>query len=192
MMETLFQLDRTLFFAIHLGWACVVLDVIAPLLRNKLFWVPLYVFILSYVWYNRRPYLLGFILAAVVLITVSDTVSSKIIKPAVERLRPCNTPGMMEEIRPLVPCGSGYSFTSSHATNHFAVAVFLTGTFSRRRKKWRWLWLAWAASISLSQVYVGVHFPFDILMGGILGAGLGWLGVLGYRYFTVHFRHLPL
>lgn len=192
MMEALLQADHELFRAIHLGGACQVLDIIAPLLRNKLFWVPLYVFILTYIWYNKRPYLAGFALSVALLITVSDTVSSKIIKPTVERLRPCNTPGIMEKIRPLVSCGSGYSFTSSHATNHFALAVFLMGTFSYRRKKWKWLWLVWAASISLSQVYVGVHFPIDILVGGLLGAGLGWLGVLGYRYFTVHIRHLPL
>ncbi len=192
MMESLVHLDQQLFFAIHLGWACDVLDVIAPLLRNKLFWIPLYVFILSYVWYNQRAYFTGFILAVALLITVSDTLSSRVIKPTFERLRPCNAPGIKESVRPLVDCGSGYSFTSSHATNHFALALFMMGTFSRRHRKLKWLWLIWAAAISLSQVYVGVHFPVDILCGSLLGAGIGWLTVQAYRYYTLQIRQLPL
>ncbi|MCF8237046.1 MAG: phosphatase PAP2 family protein [Saprospiraceae bacterium] len=192
MMESLLHLDHQLFIAIHLGWACDLLDVVAPLLRNKLFWIPLYVFILSYIWYNQRAYLIGFILSIALLITVTDTISSRVIKPSVGRLRPCNTPEIKEEVRPLVTCGSGFSFTSSHATNHFALAIFMMGTFSHRRQKLKWLWLVWAVAISLSQVYVGVHFPLDILCGGLLGASIGWLTVRGYRYFTLHVRQLPL
>ncbi len=192
MMESLLSLDQQLFFAIHLGWANDVLDVVAPLLRNKLFWIPLYVFVLSYIWYNQRAYFTGFLLAIALLVTVSDTMSSKVFKPTFERLRPCNTPGIREEIRPLVGCGSGFSFTSSHATNHFALAIFMMGTFNRRQRRLKWLWLIWASAISLSQVYVGVHFPLDILCGALLGAGIGWLTVRAYRYYTLHIRQLPL
>ena len=81
-------------------------------------------------------------------------------------------------------CGAGYSFTSSHAANHFAVATFLIMTIGQilpKIKKWLWLW---AASIALAQVYVGVHFPLDVLAGGILGVVLGRLwSMLFLKYY---------
>ena len=192
MMDALLQLDHSLFLAIHLGLACDLLDFLLPLFRNKLFWAPLYVYLLAAVWYQHRKVFWGFILAVAMLVTVSDTLSSKVVKPVVERLRPCRTPGLMEEVRPLVGCGGGYSFTSSHATNHFALAVFLMGTFSRKRKKTRWLWLLWAGVISISQIYVGVHFPLDILGGTLLGCLVGW-GILRlYLDISIYYGQLHL
>lgn len=192
MMETLLQFDQSLFLAIHLGWACDVLDFLLPLFRNKLFWVPLYVYLIAAVWYRHRKVFWGFVLAVIVLVTAADTLSSKVIKPTFERLRPCRTPGLMEEVRPLVGCGGGYSFTSSHATNHFALAVFLMGTYSRKRKKSRWLWLFWAGLISISQIYVGVHFPLDILGGMLLGSLVGWSILRMYRVISVYYGQLHL
>lgn len=70
-------------------------------------------------------------------------------------------------------CSGGYSFTSSHATNHFGFAVYVSITLKPILKKWKYVFLIWAATISYAQVYVGVHYPLDILCGAILGTTIG-------------------
>jgi membrane-associated phospholipid phosphatase len=86
-----------------------------------------------------------------------------------------------------VPCGLGYSFPSTHATDHFALATFLCLIFYRR---WKWVGIAaliWAAIICFAQVYVGVHFPVDVTAGALYGALVGWLFVLGFRKLAPKF-----
>ena len=95
-------------------------------------------------------------------------------------------------VRSLVKCGGGYSFTSSHATNHFAMAAFVLVLFGRR---YRWLkaplWF-WAFSISYGQVYVGVHYPLDIFGGALLGIAIGTLiGRFARNYITLDFLDPP-
>ena len=173
MMDQLLELDKALFLAVHLGAQHPLLDAVCPLLREKLFWAPLYLFVASYMWFNVRKGFWHFLLGCALLVTAADTLSSKIIKPAVHRLRPCNDQELAGSIRPLVPCGSGFSFTSSHATNHFAIAWFFMGCLGWAMGRWRFLWLIWASSVALSQVYVGVHYPGDILAGALIGSLLG-------------------
>ena len=115
-------------------------------------------------------------------------ISSKIIKKSVQRTRPCNDISRLSEqgheVKLLVPCGSGYSFPSSHATNHFAVAVFVIFTFANRKKWLKWGLIAWASSIALGQVYVGVHYPLDVLCGGLLGSFIGWGLAFFYKKYA--------
>ena len=93
----------------------------------------------------------------------------------VERLRPCNDLDLAGQIRVLVDCGSGFSFVSSHATNHFAISFLLISLYYRQ---WKWIFplcFLWAFVVSYAQVYVGVHYPFDILGGAALGILIGLL-----------------
>jgi membrane-associated phospholipid phosphatase len=183
-METLLQWDRQLFLLIHLGAQNAVLDFIAPLLRNKIFWTPLYAFILFYLWYNVRQWFWPIVFSIVSLAAATDLLSSRVIKPSVGRVRPCNELVLRDQIRQIVPCGAGKSFTSSHAANHFGLAAFLVMGLGFLQGRRRWVWYLWAASIALSQVYVGVHYPGDILGGAALGLLLGWMwskGFTGYR-----------
>jgi undecaprenyl-diphosphatase len=112
---------------------------------------------------------------ALATILLSDQISSSVVKPLFARLRPCNDPDLSTQVRLLLDgCGAGYSFTSSHATNHFALAIFLTVTLRQWIGKYTWVLYLWAASIGYAQVYAGVHYPFDILAGALLGTGIGW------------------
>jgi len=89
------------------------------------------------------------------------------------RVRPCNDPVLSDIVRDLVQCGSGYSFPSTHATNHFAMAIFIAMTLGAKRPL---LWLGcllWAGSVSYAQIYVGVHYPLDIIGGALLGIMIG-------------------
>jgi undecaprenyl-diphosphatase len=100
-------------------------------------------------------------------------VSSRLLKPLFNRIRPCNDFQLNTLFDPLVSCGSGLSFPSSHAVNHFALAAFFYYTAHFISFKWRFLWYVWAFSICFAQVYVGVHYPLDVFIGGLIGFYFG-------------------
>ncbi|MCP9235134.1 phosphatase PAP2 family protein [Lewinella sp. JB7] len=174
-------IDHYLFDLINQQWANPVLDAILPVYRDKLTWIPLYIAVLYLIWRRfgtrRAVYLL---LCIGTVIAVADQLAATVIKPWVGRLRPCATPALADRVRELVNCGGALSFPSNHATNHFAVATVMSLTWVRRRG-WKFAWFLWAFTISLAQVYVGKHYPGDILAGAALGAAVGWIGVVAYR-----------
>ncbi len=173
-MSTLIEMDQWLFSLINQDLHNSVLDFIMPYWRNKYFWIPLYVALVSFLIYKFKAKGAYLIIGLLATVSVADSLSSRVVKPQVQRIRPCNQEAMQEEVKLLVRCGTGYSFTSSHATNHFAIAVFLILTLGQIYRKIKWPLLIWAATIALGQVYVGVHFPLDILAGGVLGSLIGW------------------
>jgi membrane-associated phospholipid phosphatase len=172
-MESLLQFDHDLFLEIHKGLANSFFDWLMPLMRNRYFWAPLYLFIIIFCIREYRKQ--GVLLIAGLLLTfaIGDLVASRIIKPSVARIRPCNDINLRADIIPRVTCGSGKSFPSAHATNHFAIAVFLISVFYDRWKTILPLGIAWAFIISFAQVYVGVHYPLDTFAGAILGTIIG-------------------
>jgi undecaprenyl-diphosphatase len=108
------------------------------------------------------------------------------MKPIFHRVRPCNNPALNSIIHLIVPCGSGYSFPSSHAANHFAMGIFSAITLGKRYKWVLPLAIVWAISVSFAQVYVGVHYPIDVTCGGIIGTIIGIsTGKLFNRYFGI-------
>lgn len=187
-MEQVIAADQFLFELINGQAHNAVLDWLMPIWREKSTWIPLYIALAAFVGYKYRLQGLYLILALALAVGLADTVSSKIIKPSVHRLRPCNDPALKDEVQLLVHCGSGYSFTSSHASNHFAVAAFLSLTLGLHYRRIRWPLYLWAASIALGQVYVGVHFPLDIFIGAILGLIIGNIVAKTYlRLFKIPF-----
>ncbi|HLF64526.1 MAG TPA: phosphatase PAP2 family protein [Saprospiraceae bacterium] len=173
MLETIQSIDTRLLIWIHEYLRSDVLDWLMPLVRSKWTWAPLYVFLLAFMLFNfgKRGGLwaLFFIFA----IALSDSVSSKVIKYQVKRIRPCHTELTATHLHMLVPCGGQYGFTSSHASNHFAMATFLFFTLGRMMRRIRWPVIIWAVCIAFAQVYVGVHYPLDVIGGGVLGAIIG-------------------
>ena len=173
-MSELIQIDQWLFHLINNEWHNPVLDAVVPFWREKAFWIPLYLLLAGFVAWKFRMRAVYFLLAVALTVGLADTVSSKAIKESVRRLRPCNDAAVKDEVKLLVHCGPGYSFTSSHAANHFAVATFLMLTLGAFYPWMRWPLLLWAASIAFGQVYVGVHYPLDVIAGGLLGSIIGF------------------
>ena len=175
MLEHLIQLDRHIFYFINHDLTNPFFDWFMPILRNRFTWIPLYIFILSFcLWKYKKTGVLIVILLALAP-GFTDFTSVHLMKNNVQRLRPCRDPIVSQTIIARVPCGTGYSFPSTHATDHFPMAGFISFVFFRR---WKWigLWaVLWAGSISFAQVYVGVHFPIDITLGMLYCIFLGWL-----------------
>ena len=175
MIETLKQIDQQLLLLINRGLSNPFFDFLLPLMRSKYFWSPLYIFLIVYILKSNNTrkglWTIAFLLFTFAL---TDFISASVIKESVQRLRPCNDPEIMGFVRSLVGCGSGYSFVSSHAANHFGIAIFLGAYF----QQYRWVGFSfkiWAAVIAFSQVYVGVHYPLDVFFGMLLGIGIAHL-----------------
>lgn len=175
MLETLQHIDREWFLAINNGMQNAFLDVICPFMRKQSNWYLVYA-ILLYICYRKwNKHVLWIVLGAAVLVLLSDQVSANLIKNTVQRLRPCNEPTLAGMVHTVVGCGSGFSFISAHATNHFAIAVFFSLLFRNDYKWVTYVAMIWAALIAFSQVYVGVHYPFDVLCGALLGCTFGYI-----------------
>jgi undecaprenyl-diphosphatase len=185
-MESILQWDTAIMHWINDGWSNALFDFVFPLLRNKFFWLPLYVLCVSWIIYNHRVrhvFLILFFLG--LSIFASDTISSKLIKYQVGRIRPCQELSMDPPVIIRVKCGSGLSFPSSHAANHFCVSAFFISIFGSLMGRWKYLWWLWAALISLAQVYVGLHYPLDILGGAVLGCIVG-ISMGRLCYYKLH------
>lgn len=174
--------DRKVFFFINDRMSNHFFDSVLPFVRESTIWAPLYLFMLVFAVSNfgKRGWL--WFLFAICTAALCDLVSSHLIKEHIFRLRPCQDPELADSIHILVNyCPMSSSFTSSHATTHFGLATFIVVTLRRYISGWAYLFLVWAAVISFAQVYVGVHYPFDVVSGGILG---GLLGFIVARFFN--------
>ncbi|RYD59058.1 MAG: phosphatase PAP2 family protein [Sphingobacteriales bacterium] len=180
LQELLMYWDYTTWYYLNTQWHHPVLDAIIPYLRNPWTWAPLYLFLLVFMLMNFGRRGLVWCLFFLLTFALADFISASLVKPLFQRVRPCNNPYLSQVVHIIVPCGSGYSFPSSHASNHFALGVFAAASLeSRVRKVWYWAML-WAFSVAYAQVYVGVHYPLDVLCGGVLG---GSIGVMTSRLF---------
>ena len=180
MIDQIVHIDQEIFLAINQGLSNPIFDWLLPILRNPYTWAPLYLFLV--IFFIKTYGKTGILIVVMTLATfgASDAVSSHLIKKSIKRVRPCNDIVFKQEVNIRVRCGSGFSFTSSHATNHFALAFFWIVLFRRKWKHAMWLCITWATLISISQIYVGVHYPFDILCGDILGILIGL--AMGYIF----------
>lgn len=184
MLEQIVQWDQWIFQLINQQWSNSFFDAVLPVLRDKYFWIPVYIFFLAFMLINYKWKGAGAFLFVILTIVITDQMSSQFIKHAVERLRPCNDPEFKEQVRLLVDCGPGFSFTSSHATNHFGLSTVLAVLLGQRFSRLvPFILIFWAFAVSYAQVYVGVHYPIDIFTGGILGILIGLITGNAAKFF---------
>jgi undecaprenyl-diphosphatase len=175
MIDSLIHIDKQLFIAIHEGFANPFFDWLLPILRDANTWIPLYA---VFVFLTVRKYKLQglfIILTTLAVVVLCDRFSAGFAKSFFERLRPCHEPTLSAHMRNLIDCGGQYGFISSHATNHFGLAVIFTWFFKKISSLTcvNWLFYAWATLISFAQIYVGKHYFGDVLVGALVGILIG-------------------
>ena len=157
---------------LHVDW----LDPIMIFISGKITWLPFYLVLLFLVIKNYKKQSILIILGIIVLIICSDQISSGVFKPFFERPRPCHNEAIKDFVYlPNGRCGGAYGFISSHACNVFALAVFLTNILKRYYRKIAWVMFTWATLVAYSRIYMGVHYPGDVLVGSVVGALIGIL-----------------
>ena len=179
-MDTLIELDQALFLFLN-SHNNSLFDFIMYWLSDKLIWLPLYVFIIITLYRDFNIQSILVILTLILVIVVVDQVTSSFMKPFFERLRPCHDPRIADLVHNYGSCGGRFGFVSGHAANSFAVATFIF--FVLRVRNWWWLFL-WASVVAYSRIYLGVHYPGDILIGGIFGAGVAYFSFRLLNKFT--------
>jgi undecaprenyl-diphosphatase len=178
MLEFLDHIDRNLFLFLN-GLNSPFWDQVMWWISDRLIWLPLYLLITGWLIYRFKWKVVIILVMVALLITLSDQGSVHLFKEVFKRLRPCHEP----EISGLVHlvkghCGGKYGFISSHAANTFAIATF---TLLIIRSKYYSIFIIfWATIVSYSRIYLGIHYPGDVLGGALYGF---LIGVLIYRLF---------
>jgi undecaprenyl-diphosphatase len=178
MFEFFKQLDTHLFLYLN-GFNSPFWDKLMWQISGTIIWVPVYAIILFFIYKKLRwnGFISFFILLLIIL--VADQGSVHLFKNVFQRLRPCHQP----EISNLVhlvngKCGGQYGFVSSHAANTFAFAMFVYHFFNNTFVSI--FIFTWAFIVSYSRIYLGVHYPFDIICGALYGM------LVGYAFFLFH------
>jgi len=185
MLDWLDHLDKQLFLffnALHTPTS----DQIWIWITNIPSWIPLYILLLFFVIKVYKQNSVYMILAIALVILTCDQFTSSFMKPFFERLRPCYDPEIGSLVHVADKCGGQFGFASGHSANSFGIAMF-TWMIFKSYWKWSWMIFIWAATVAFSRIMVGVHYPGDILVGGLIGLLFGWLifKLLDKVYFRI-------
>jgi len=190
-MDFIIDLDKSLFIFLN-SLGSEFFDNFWLYISAKDTWIWLYLFSLillltgkkenfiqiGFSYYDIKPTYINwfyFLLGIILLIVFTDQ-SSNMFKDYFQRLRPCHDPDLLNLFRTVKEsCGGLYSFFSAHAANSFAFATFIFFMTKKSYRNLSSLLFAWALIVSYSRIYIGVHFPLDIIFGALYGIIAGFL-----------------
>ena len=169
-MEVIISLDQKLFLLLN-GWNSIYADRMMSVITNPWAWVPVFLITLLYLikHYNKKQilWIIGGLAFASIL---SEHFVSTFLKPFIGRVRPCHDDSLSVLVHTVVGCGGRYAWPSAHAANTFMMAGFIILMLNLKPKDWLfWGLCVYAMTVSYSRVYVGVHYPMDILSGAVIG-----------------------
>jgi len=173
MIDWLDQIDKYLFLFFN-SMHSPVSDRIWYLISEIPTWIPLYVFFFIVIIRTFKKDSLFVIGGLLLVVLLSDQFTSTLMKPFFSRLRPCHDAEIGYLVHVVNQCGGKYGFASGHSANSFGIAVYMW-LFFKNWWKGTMLIFVWALAVAFSRIMVGVHYPGDILTGGLIGAFFGWL-----------------
>jgi len=172
MLELLNSVDTQLFIFFNITLANPIFDVIMPFLTNKYTWVPVWLTAIALLFWKGGKEGKWIVLLLIISVSTADITGNR-IKKTIKRIRPCN---VVEQVHLTVKKKKSFSMPSNHAANFFAVAMM----FSLFFRRYKWWFFAIAAVVAFTRISIGVHYPFDSLVGAMLGS------MLSYLYFTLY------
>lgn len=181
-MEDIKQLDWDIMLFLN-DWGNDTVDLIFNIITYKYYAIPLYLYLL-FILYKKlsRRELAILLITVVILIAASDQIAMLFKNTLVQRLRPFREPALDGLISKVGKSGGTYGFYSGHASNAMALAVFMWNILKQSHKAIAIFLFIWALLVAYSRVYLGVHYPGDVLMGIFMGTIIGWLGYRLYAF----------
>lgn len=185
-LDTIQHIDETILLSVQ-RWGHSSLDLFWQFVTNKWNSIPLYLLIVFLLFKNQSPKEAFFYLICIALLIVVSDQMANLFKNGFERLRPCHLEALSDRLRDVgYRCGGRYGFYSAHASNAFALVVFVTSVIKFNRKYSVILLYTWAALLSFSRIYLAAHYPSDVLIGALFGSIIALviyrLSILGSKF----------
>ncbi len=186
MIETIESLDRDLFLFLN-GLHHPALDQAMYYMTDDKFWIPFFLLLLWMIFkaYNWKV-MLWSLFAVAIIITLADRISVDLFKNVFLRYRPSHNLELADLVHTVNGYRGGqYGFVSSHAANSAGVATFIFLLLRQAFAKWAWIVIAWALLFTYTRIYLGVHYPADVICGGLLGVGIGYGVYLAFQKLII-------